>query len=148
VFSEITPQALNFPTQACKTLTSTINGITIWRNALLEYAALAPLSFCFFIQSEDSIQPFTIRVHKARNPTNSLADKKSTQCFIVRGRNYLLTDGDNCIVDLWDLGYSPRAVIQPFPVCSTVKYDSVVVTILDIQPSADGRGIRPPPSHL
>ncbi|KAJ7689473.1 hypothetical protein B0H17DRAFT_1066715 [Mycena rosella] len=114
----------------------------------LEHAATSPARFIAQISkdraADDLIPAFSTRLFEPRlpkssSPTEPLLGNVSMMRLIPGGR-YLVTSSDTAHVCVWDLGYSPAAVINPYPFVSTVLPEEP--TDLLIQPTTDHNGFR------
>ncbi|KAJ6558057.1 hypothetical protein B0H19DRAFT_1149717 [Mycena capillaripes] len=111
----------------------------------LEHAATTPARFISQISkewgSEDLIPAFSTRLIQPRLPrltTGNLGEISLMR--LIPGGRYLVAATNIGRVSVWDLGYSPAAVINPYPLVSTVlQYPP---SELLIQPTQDLRGFR------
>lgn len=61
--------------------------------------------------------------------------------LLAPGGRFLLTRTGNTI-QLWDLGHSPKAIINPCPIASVVVEDGECKGMTGMQPTCDGLGLR------
>jgi len=113
----------------------------------LEYAVTSPFRFTAALRhsqnttkAHNELIPYFTRILHNRTPRHSDLDLENSTIYLVPGGRFLLTGSRTGIMLLWDLGYNPRASIEPFPVASIVFEH--VVGEFEVQATSDGLGIR------
>ncbi|KAJ6627918.1 hypothetical protein B0H10DRAFT_317131 [Mycena sp. CBHHK59/15] len=117
----------------------------------LEHAATSPARFLLQLSKkredpsdEDDlvyVPPFSTRLFQPRLPRSSTAQLgEASTMRLVPGGRYLITASNTALVSIWDLGYSPASVFNPYPLVSTSVPQQP--TQLLIQPTQDRRGFR------
>ncbi|KAJ7739975.1 hypothetical protein DFH07DRAFT_839507 [Mycena maculata] len=115
--------------------------------AEFEHAATSPARFLAQIfknrATDDLIPAFSTRLFKPRLPRFSPGPAPLGEVSLIRlipGGRYLVTSSDANRICVWDLGYSPAAIVDPYPLASTVA--AGLPRELLIQPTKDHRGLR------
>lgn len=111
----------------------------------LEHAATSPARFVSHISkergSEDLIPAFSTRLFQPRLPRLTAGNLEEISLMrLIPGGRYLVAATHAGRLSVWDLGYSPAAVINPYPFVSTVL--QFPPTDLLIQPTKDQRGFQ------
>ncbi|KAJ7440153.1 hypothetical protein FB451DRAFT_1415324 [Mycena latifolia] len=113
----------------------------------LEHAATSPARFIAQLTkprtTNDLIPAFLTRIFHPRLRKASPADPVLGQISLMRlipGGRYLVTSTDTARIYLWDLGYSPAAVLNPYPLMSMVLLEAPAELL--IQPTKDHKGFR------
>ncbi|KAJ7016004.1 hypothetical protein C8F04DRAFT_626851 [Mycena alexandri] len=114
----------------------------------LEHAATSPARFIAQISKDWSsradgglVPAFSTRLLQPRLP--KLTPGHLGELLLMRlvpGGRYLVTTSDIGRMSIWDLGYGPAAILNPYPLLSTVLANTP--TQILIQPTKDGKGIR------
>ncbi|KAJ6487826.1 hypothetical protein C8R45DRAFT_994455 [Mycena sanguinolenta] len=111
----------------------------------LEHAATSPSRFIAQISKqrpdEEHIPAFCTRFFNPRLPKAVAGSYGETDSMrLIPGGRYLVTATNSARISVWDLGYSPAAVINPYPLASTVL--PFFATHLLIQPTKNHEGFR------
>lgn len=113
----------------------------------LEHAATSPARFLAQVSkdraTDDLIPAFSTRLFQPRLPKLSPDPGALGEVSLMRlipGGRYLVTSSDMARISVWDLGYGPAAILNPYPLVSTVL--TVSPTDLLIQPTEDLKGFR------
>ncbi|KAJ7778195.1 hypothetical protein B0H16DRAFT_1502550 [Mycena metata] len=129
--------------QASKILALATLQRTVWLSALrhLEHAATSPARFIAQISKDCLVPAFSTRLLQPRLP--KLTPGNLGELLLMRlvpGGRYLITTSDIGRMSIWDLGYGPAAILNPYPLLSTVLAHAP--NQIFIQPTKDGKGIR------
>ncbi|KAJ7185709.1 hypothetical protein C8R46DRAFT_982472 [Mycena filopes] len=158
--------------QSSRTLSSATRHRVVWMNALrrvcaahevsiltypmermsladLEHAATSPTRFVAQISrdrpSDDGVlvPAFSTRLLQPRLPKSVPGPLGTLSLMrLVPGGRYLITASNVGRLSLWDLGYGPAAIINPYPLLSALSPVVVLPQQLLIQPTNDRTGIR------
>jgi hypothetical protein len=101
----------------------------------LEHATTSPDRLAARLRRElpdGKIQPLATRILKPHPPMQPL-EVTSDQDLghfhdlaLVSGGRFLITSTNTGIVQMWDLGYSPNMLINPFPLASLLERDLIM----------------------
>ncbi|KAJ7666059.1 hypothetical protein DFH06DRAFT_266202 [Mycena polygramma] len=111
----------------------------------LEHAATSPARFIAHISNDrpaDALVPaFSTRLFQYRLPKLATGNPGDIEFMrLIPGGRYLVTATAVGRISLWDLGHSPAAIINPYPLASTVLPHRP--SQLLIQPTKDNQGFR------
>ncbi|KAJ7827020.1 hypothetical protein B0H14DRAFT_3721850 [Mycena olivaceomarginata] len=111
----------------------------------LEHAATSPARFIAQISKEwaegDVIPAFHTRLFQPRLPKSAPGNLGETALMrLVPGGRYLVTATDLARISVWDLGWRPAEVLNPYPLVSIVLPSPA--SQLLVQPAKDQRGFR------
>ncbi|KAJ7108610.1 hypothetical protein C8R44DRAFT_803195 [Mycena epipterygia] len=113
--------------------------------AALEHAATSPARFLAQMSknraTDDQVPAFSTRLFQPRLPKSSPGDLGEVRLIrLIPGGRYLVTSSSGARISVWDIGYSPAAVLNPYSVVSTVLAEAP--TELLIQPTKNRKGFR------
>lgn len=113
----------------------------------LEHAATSPARFIAQISKEwaegDVIPAFHTRLFQPRLPKSVPGNLGETALMrLVPGGRYLVTATDLARISVWDLGWRPAEVLNPYPLVSIILPSPA--SQLLVQPAKDQRGFRLP----
>ncbi|KAF8186899.1 hypothetical protein K438DRAFT_1835222 [Mycena galopus ATCC 62051] len=110
----------------------------------LEHAATSPARFIAQISKDmngELIPAFSTRLFQPRLPRSTTGNVGETLMLrLIPGGRYLVMAGELARISVWDLGYGPAAVINPYPLASTIL--PFATHRLLIQPTKNKQGFR------